>query len=225
MSANLHIDCQNTALFVPSVSAVSLSGAQGVIGQWVDLRNSDTYCNVYFSVGACSGPLQFQVQCAPGPWDIPLTANAFSGNIFSGGAPMSGSFTDPTSGLAQLPTTFTSGGLVTVNSGLYTLPGSANVSGTNLTAGAATFTLPFGTNPIQVGQGGVGTLSGSYPVCGSGGIAFAAFQRPYQYARINLISGATIPPFVQAGFFAQLMTTGSGAGFSQQPFPTTTVNV
>lgn len=225
MSANLHIDLANTALFVPSISMNGLSGALGTVGAWVDLRNSDTLCNVYVVAGACSGPLQLQVQCAEGPYDIPLTGNSFSGNLFSGGAPMSGSFSDPTSGLPQLPTTFQSGGQLFVNSGLYTLPGGAAVSGTNLVNNYTTFSVPFGTNPIQQGMGGQATLSGTYPVFGSGGVAFAAFQRPYQYARILLVSGATIPQYLQAGFISQLMTTGSGGGYTQQPYSTSFVNV
>lgn len=235
MSANYLVDLQNTAVYCPSLSVVTLSGAMGQIGQWVDLRNCDSYCNIYVAAGACSGPIQVQVQVCPGPFDIPAT-NGFSGNIFSGGIPQSGSFTDPTSGLPQLPTTFTSGTILTVNSGLYTVPGALGASGqlvNNYTQG----TIPFGTNPIQQGMGGFGQTSGSAPVFTSGvfgaatgtiqggGIAFAAFQRPYQYARINLISGATIPPYVQAGFISQSLTTGSGGGVSQQPFSPTTVNV
>lgn len=238
MSANYHIDCGSTAIFVPSISAVTLSGAVGTVGQWVDLSNSDSFCNVSINVGACSGPLTFAVQTAPGQWDYVggvLGSGAFSGVIFSGGSPASGQFTDPTSGLTssggQLPTWFNSGGLLLVNSGLWVLPGAAGAPGSGTTSGM-TFapllqngypagTLPFGTNPIQHGQGGFGvpTLngnSGGAPIFCSGGIAYAAFQRNYQYARIVLISGATVPPFVQAGFFAQLNTTGSG-GYSWQP--------
>lgn len=225
MSASLHVDCQNTAYFFPSISQVFLSGAMGTIGQWIDMRNTDSYCNVYVNVGACSGPLQFQIQTAEGPWDIPLTGNAFSGVIFSGGAPASGSFGDPTSGLVQLPTTFTSGGLLTINSGLFTIPGSVGASGqlvNNYTQG----TLPYGPFAIQQGQCGQAFIqSGNWPIMASGGVAYAAFQRNYQYARINLISGATIPPFVQAGFFSQRLTTGSGGGASQQPFSQFLVNV
>lgn len=225
MSANLHVGIQNTAKYVPSISFNNgLSGALGTIGQWVDMSNCDTYCNVYVTAGACSGPLIFQVQTAEGPYDIPLTGNAFSGNVFSGGAPMSGSFSDPTSGLAQLPTTFQSGGQLYVNSGLYTLPGALGASGQQVN-GYAQGTLPFGVNTVQQGMGGEAQItSGSAPAFASGGVAFAGFQRNYQYARLILVSGATIPQYIQAGFISQSLTTGSGGGFTFSP-QTGTVNV
>ena len=225
MSANLHVDIGGTSIFVPSLSANGLSGALGVIGQWIDLRNSDTYCNMYVTAGPCSGPIVLQVQTAPGPYDVPLTANSFSGNIFSGGAPASGSFTDPTSGLGQLPTVLQSGGQWFVNSGLFTDPGSLGASGQPV-ANYPQGTLPFGPTPIQIAQGGeVFIGSGTYPIFASGGIAFAAFQRNFQYARINLVSGATIPQYLQAGFVAQQMTTGSGGGFTFAPQVNQVVNV
>lgn len=235
MSASYHVDMGNTCLFTPSLSTnIALaSGAGGnyglsgaTVGQWVDLSNSDSFCNVYVAAGACSGPLLVAIQTAPGPYDIPLTGNAFSGNIFSGGAPASGNFTDPTSGLVQLPTWVSSGGILIVNSGLYTTPGILGASGqkvNNYTQG----TIPFGPNPIQNAMGGIGFVaSGTLPVFASGGMAIGGFQRNYQYARLVWLSGSTSVPYLQAGFIAQLMTTGSGGGFSQQPFgPPNTVNV
>lgn len=231
MSASYHVDLGNTALFVPSISTgvPPLSASSGVagslglsgatVGQWVDLSNSDSFCNVYVAVGACSGPISIAIQTAPGPNDaiqVGVT-NAFSGNIFSGGAPQSGSFTDPTSGLAQLPTWINSGGILLVNSGLYTTPGILGASGQQV-GGYTQGTLPFGTNPIQHGQGGTGFVaSGSAPEFASGGLAIAGFQRNYQYARLVWLSGASTTPFLQAGFIAQLMTTGSGGGASQLP--------
>jgi hypothetical protein len=226
MSANYLIDHANTSLFVPSISVAPSSGSLGTVGLWCDLSNSDSFCNVFIAVGAVSGPIIFDIQTAQGPNDIPLGNSAFSGNIFSGGAPASGSFTDPTSGLAQLPTWFSSGGQLIVNSGLWALPGSLGQSGPNVQVnGYPQGTLPYGPNPIQHGQGGFGVTSGTAPIFCSGGTAYAAFQRNYQYARIVVLSGSTIPPFVQAGFVAQLMTTGSGGGASQQPFTPFLVNV
>lgn len=242
MSANLLVDVGNTCLFVPSISvvasasaiasgafntsgslAVGVSGAASV-GQWVDLSNSDTYCNVYVMCGPCSGPLQVAIQTAEGPFDIPF-GNAFSGNIFSGGAPLSGSFTDPTSGLAQLPTWLNSGGVLLVNSGLSIVPGQMGASGQPV-GGYLQGSLPFGPNPIFHGQNGAAFVgSGAIPEFASGGIAFAAFQRNYQYARLVLLSGATQVNYLQAGFLANFMTTGSGGGYSQQPFPTNQVTV
>lgn len=233
MSANLHIDFGNTMLFVPSINT-GLSIASGVgfglsgatVGQWVDLSNSDTYCGVYATIlGGVSGPIGIAIQTAPGPNDVPLGNSAFSGNIFSGGVPLSGRFTDPTSGLAQLPTTISSGGVWWLNSGLYTLPGGAGNSGT-LVNGYPAFTIPFGPNPVQQAMGGIPFIqSGAWPEFASGGIAFANFQRNFQYARLVLLSGATSVGGLQAGFLSQLMTTGSGPGYTWAPLGNTGVLV
>lgn len=233
MSANLIVDIGATALFVPSISVQAttpnsgiIAGVSGqpVVGQWVDLSNSDTFCNIYVTAGPCSGPLLVAVQTAEGPFDIPF-GNAFSGNIFSGGAPQSGSFSDPTSGLAQLPTWLNSGGVLIVNSGLTTIPGQLGASGQQV-GGYSQGTLPFGPNPVMNAQNGYAfTGSGSYPEFSSGGIAFAAFQRNYQYCRLVLLSGATQVNYFQAGFLSNLRTTGSGGGYTLQPFPVNTVNV
>src|SRR5512146_334974 len=110
MSANLHVDIGNTAQFYPSIATgltlasgafVSQSGA--IVGQWIDMSDTDTFCNVFVAAGPFSGPLGIAVQTAPGPNVVAPYTNAFSGNIFSGAAPLSGQFTDPTSGLSQLP--------------------------------------------------------------------------------------------------------------------------
>ena len=216
MGANTHVDLGNTGLFAPSV-VTGLSVASGVgfglsgatVGQWIDLNNSDTMCQVWVAAGATSGPLLIQVQCN----------DTLSGNIFSGGAPLSGNFTDPTSGLAQLPTWFSSGGILIVNSGLYAVPGGGGVSGKSTQVnGALIYTLPFGANPIANAQGGAAQLlSGSWPEFCSGGIAFAGFQRPARYARLVWLSGATSTTNLLAGFYSQLDTTGSGGGFTFSP--------
>lgn len=226
MSANLIVDLGSTAFFATSISqgatavvsgtAVGISG-QAVVGQWIDMSQSDTFCNVYVAAGPCSGPLMVAVQSCIGPYDVPLNINNFSGNIFSGGAPMSGSFTDPTSGLAQLPTWFSSGGVLVINSGFATVPGQLGASGQQV-AGYPQGTLPFGPTPVNQGQNGPAFVgSGAIPEFASGGIAFAAFQRPYQYCRLVVLSGATQVNFLQAGFISNLRTVGSGGGFSYQP--------
>lgn len=232
MSANLIVDVGNTGYFPASISSANnsgtaLSSGQTIVGQWLDMSNSDTFCNVWVSVGPCSGPIGIQVQTAPGPNVLPPFTNAFSGNIFSGGAPQSGNFTDPTSGLAQLPTWFSSGGILWINSGLYTVPGGQNASGVSPTNNYPTGTIPFGPTPVQNAQCGTAIiLSGSWPVMASGGHAFGAFQRNHQYVRLIYLSGTTLPPFIQAGLLANLMTTGSGGGATWQPLQAgTTVNV
>ncbi len=105
MSANLLIDLGNTCQLAPSLysgNGVSgqVCGLSGVwVGEIVDLLNSDSFCNVYINGKAvyASGNLIIGVQ----------TSDALT----------SGSFTDPTSGLSVMPTSFQSGGVVWVNSG------------------------------------------------------------------------------------------------------------
>lgn len=216
MSASYHVDLQNTGLYVTSlVTAAPTGSGAPVVGQWVDLNNAGTFTNIFVATGGTSGPLQIAVQ----------TADSISGNIFSGAGPVSGNFTDPTSGLAQLPTSLLSGGILLLNSGLYTIPGGQGASG-QLVNGYPIGTLPFGVNPIMNGMGGQASLlSGSYPELCSGGISFAGFQRPGRYARLMLLSGSTLPPSIIAGFFGQMDTTGSGGGFTYSPQSGTGVNV
>lgn len=111
-------------------------------------------------------------------------------------ATTSGSFTDPTSGLPSdtFPVNVVSGGNVWANSGLWN---SGNFS----------ITAPVNSAPH---------------FC-SGGIHFAAFQRPHRYARLINISGV-YPGAITAGFVAQKHVTGSGGGFAYSP-GSGTVNV
>lgn len=106
MSASLLVDLQNTCQqgvsiaapsFPTSGGAIALSG--GIIGQVVDMINANTFCNLQL-VGQASfpsGELRVAIQ------DSDSTA--------------SGTFTDPTSGLAQIPPPFVSGGILYLNSG------------------------------------------------------------------------------------------------------------
>lgn len=171
MSANLLVDLGSTA--DPAISIASAVGVGGtpasgvIIGAIADLLNANTFCNVFVAGGATSGPLGIQVQCSD--------------------TTTSGSFTDPTSGLAQLPTSFSSGGILWVNSGLWAsgnLPPSPGVD--------------------------------NAPIYCSGAIMFGAFQRPQRYARLIALSG-TFTANVMAGFISNLKTTGSGAGFTFSP--------
>ena len=109
MSANLVVDIGNTcqsqqsvptpAQLSPSGQVCGLSGVQ--VGQTLDLIHADTFCNLYITGTAvlASGPLIVGVQTAD--------------------SDVSGNYTDPTSGLAQLPTVFQSGGVVWLNSGSF----------------------------------------------------------------------------------------------------------
>ena len=167
MSANLIVDIGATADYRTSVMIGS--GASFTVGEIVDLLHANTFCNLFVAggVGGGSGLIEARVQ----------TSDALT----------SGSFTDPTSGLAQLPTSFISGGVFIANSGLWA-------------SGNTSLTAPVNNAPL---------------FC-SGGIQFAAFQRPQRYARVITNSGV-YPGAITAGFVSQKKTTGSGGGFSYSP--------
>lgn len=224
MSANLVVDVGNTCQFNPSLLLTDVFSAQSgtasrqqvnsgpVVGLPVDLKNTNTFCNVLVVGGAGSGPVGIQVQ----------TSDLISGFVASGGGlPTSGSFTDPTSGLPQMPTNFNSGGIIWINSGLFVLPGAGGLSGgTAYVNGAPQGTYPFGTHPVFTAQGagGYNATSGGAPVFASGGgIAFAAFLRPHRFARLIVLSGASSVAPIIAGFLSNLKTTGSGGGRTFSP--------
>src|SRR5271166_4002060 len=103
MSASLLVDLGNTCLMgpvtLPTFASGTFAASGATIGQSVDLLNANTFCNL-IAMGVplfTSGQLRLQVQCSD--FDT------------------SGSYVDPTSGLAQLPTSFQSGGIVIINSG------------------------------------------------------------------------------------------------------------
>ena len=189
MSAALTVDlngtCQLAQSFPFDQTALSPSGQMcglsgTFIGQGIFLGNADTFCNVVIQgMAVCvSGPLVLQVQCAD--------------------ADVSGQYTDPTSGLAQLPTWFSSGGLLILNSG-----GGASSSGGLQNGFASGFAIASG---FQVAAG---------------------FQRPVPgtFARINFFSGFGTATGTKnqylgnltAGFISHLRTTGSGGGFTYSP--------
>lgn len=224
------IDLGNTAFFCPSIVGANPASGAATVGLPVDLKDTDSFCNVWVVATACSGPFTIQVQ----------TTDTTSGAIFNysgnnqGGLPVSGTFTDPTSGLASstplqtFPTWFNSGGLLIVNSGLYPIIGGGapllSVSGFPLSGGPTQAyqggfppgTFPFGLTPTIQSMGGPNFQNtGSFPMFASGGMAIAGFQRPNRYARLLLLSGSATT--VMAGFISQFDTTGVGGGFSWQP--------
>ncbi len=105
-SANLVVDLWNTTVMLASITdtpvlsgslIVNGSGA-ATIGQTCDLLNANTYCNVFAGGNTASGRLRLQVQTSD--------------------QDVSGTFTDPTSGLPNLPGAWQSGGILWLNSGL-----------------------------------------------------------------------------------------------------------
>lgn len=99
MSANLIVDLGHTADMRPSiVNALIFPASGAVIGNPVDLKDANTVCNLFVAGDlAQSGRLRVAVQTSE--------------------STASGSFTDPTSGLAQMPGEFSSGGVYWINSG------------------------------------------------------------------------------------------------------------
>lgn len=104
MSAGLIVDLGNQALSYPTIVPTTiLSGnmtapcSGTVVGSVVDMVVANTYCNLNVAGVSPSGQLRVQVQTSD--------------------QTTSGSFTDPTSGLAQLPGAFQSGGILWLNSG------------------------------------------------------------------------------------------------------------
>lgn len=163
MSANLIVDLGGTAFSYPSILGTSgvLQPASGVvIGQTVDLINANTYTNICVVGQSVSGQLRVGVQTSD--------------------SDTSGSFTDPTSGLPQLPTSFQSGGIIWINSGGASNGVLAGVaSGYNIASGFtafAAFQRPHryarAWVPVaDVGFNGPGTVSfvGQLKTTGSGG--------------------------------------------------------
>lgn len=167
MSANLIVDIGNTCDYRPSL--VIGSGSNLIVGQIVDLLNAHINTNVFVAGGTPggSGVVEIRVQTAD--------------------ATTSGSFTDPTSGMAQMPAGFASGGVLFANSGLFS-------------SGNQSLSSPVNNAPL---------------FC-SGGIMFNHFQRPHRYARLVNNSGV-FPGAITAGFIGNKHVTGSGGGFTLNP--------
>lgn len=105
MSASTLIDLGGTCQLSQTIaggattSGVILAASGGTIGQSCFMPYSDNYCNVLITglPAYASGQLRIAVQGADND--------------------VSGQYTDPTSGLAVLPTWFSSGGILWLNSG------------------------------------------------------------------------------------------------------------
>jgi hypothetical protein len=194
MSAFLAGDLLNGTIAQPSFQAFSghfvASGNLNQVGLSVDMNNANTFCNVLIcgTANTTSGQLRVAVQCAD--------------------ADVSGQYTDPTSGLAQMPTIFESGGIVRLNSG-------GLLGGTY----QGTISQGPGANP-GTAQGVVFSASGA-PQSGyaiqSGFCVFAGFQRPQRFVRATIVSGDFYDGPLFIGFVSQLRSTGSGGGFSFFP--------
>lgn len=153
MSANLVVDLNAGVLEAVSIAPASGNGgglpASGaIIGNPVDMITAGTFTNVLIAAGQSqSGALRVAVQTSD--------------------STISGTFTDPTSGLAQLPTWFQSGGLIYINSGGANLAsGNFYVAGfqnPNRYARAIILSGDFYNGPTSVG------FINNYKVTGSGG--------------------------------------------------------
>lgn len=168
MSANLVVSLNSDTDHRTSINVGS--GSNLVVGQIVDFLYANTYCQVEVAgngVAGGSGAIHVWIQTSD--------------------STASGSFTDPTSGLAQLPLNVQSGGAFFANSGLWS-------------SGSSSLTSVVDNAPL---------------FC-SGGFQFTEFQRPHRYARLILNSGF-FPGPITAGFISNKKTTGSGGGFTFAP--------
>ena len=177
MSASYLVDLGGSCQLTPTIfglQAVSgnvYAASGATIGQSCYTPFSDSACNVVIQ-GNCaygSGQLRIQVQSAP--------------------ADVSGQYTDPTSGLSQMPSWFSSGGLLWLNSGALL--------------------------GMTVGGQNSGQASGHQ--ISSGFAESAYFLKPFPYIRANVLSGDFYCGDLNVAFVSQFKTTGSGAGFTLSP--------
>jgi len=186
VSANLLVDLQGTAqlgltLGIGGAGSGLIYPASGaVIGASINMGNADTACNLLLAGNEVFGSGQLRVQVQASDTDV------------------SGNYTDPTSGLAQLPSWFSSGGILILNSGALlngTLQGALQTQGVN------------------------SGLPGSGYAIQSGFAVAAMFQRPApgQFVRANVLSGDFYAGTLVGVFISQYRTTGSGGGFSYSP--------
>jgi hypothetical protein len=166
MSASLLVDFAQTLNYRVSVRQGS-GGGGPIIGEIIDCLHANTYTNVVVQGGPSSGSFPVQIQ----------TSDALT----------SGSFTDPTSGLAALPVNVLSGGLLVVNSGLWASGGISPAPPVN-----------------------------NAPLFCSGNVFAGAFQNPHRYVRLNLLSGAFASE-ISAAVVGNKRTIGSGGGFTFSP--------
>lgn len=179
MSASYLVDLGNTTGPQFAASAGNYFAASGAnVSNIVDMLNYNSFTNLVITGfwQYPSGELRVQVQTSDDT--------------------VSGNFTDPTSGLSQMPTSFASGGQLFFNSG----------GGTTATAPAASFV-----------QGGIFGPFVSGQCVFSGFVGAAGFQRPHRYVRSIVISGGFVNMLGGFAFIAQSKTTGSGGGFSLAP--------
>ncbi len=152
----------------PLLSGGSTCPASGaIIGQSVNLIQGQGFTNLFAAGVTLSGQLRLQVQVSD--------------------SDVSGTYTDPTSGLPQFPTSFSSGGILWINSG-----------GT-------------GQGVLGAQTSGQSVLSGF--LVAAGFIRNGTFGR----VNVLLEGTAQFAGPLTAGFIEQTKTTGSGAGFSFSP--------
>lgn len=152
MSASLLVDLNATTLDVVSIATASgggtLPASGAIVGNAVDMITAGTFTNLFVAAGLSqSGALRVAVQTSD--------------------STTSGTFTDPTSGLAQLPTWFQSGGVIWINSGGAGLSSGnfycAGFLNPNRYARAIILSGDFYNGPTSVG------FINNYRVTGSGG--------------------------------------------------------
>jgi len=198
VSASYLVDLGGTTLLYPSLlpsqaQSGLVSPLSGVlIGNSVDMLHANSFCNAVITGINYNFSGQVQIQVQTSDTDV------------------SGNYTDPTSGLAQFPTWFSSGGLLWINSGGLlggTLQGAifGGVAG----------------GPAGASNAASGSPNSGYAIA-SGFTVAAGFQRIGRFVRANVLSGALNSGFGYNGpfsvsFISQLKITGSGGGYTPAP--------
>ncbi len=174
LSASYLVDLANTCQLATSITdspllsgGITCVASGAIVGQGINMINSDSYLNVFAQGLAASGQLRLQVQTAD--------------------ADVSGQYTDPTSGLPNLPGAWQSGGILWINSG-----------------GAGGGVLGGFVSGQAIASGWAASQALLRP--GTYARLVALLEGTVQY-------GGSLT----AGFISQFKTTGSGGGFSYQP--------
>lgn len=160
------------------VSGLVMPASGGIVGMACHMGNADSYCNLVVQgmpdVSPTSGMLRIQVQTAD--------------------ANTSGDYTDPTSGMSQFPSQFSSGGMLWINSG--------GLLGSTL-------------GQLQTGSNS-GIPASGYAIQ-SGFIVSAPFVRPHTFVRARVVSGDFYVGTLHVSFISQSRVTGQSGGSTPSP--------
>lgn len=175
MAAGLIVDLGSTAWAYNTISSVgagsgiAYAASGAIVGTVGNALQANTFCNVQVAGTAVFGSGQLRIA------------------VQTSATNTSGTFTDPTSGLPQMPTWFSSGGILIINSG-------GLLGGTR--------------GALQSGQ----AMQSGF--CEFAAFLRPASN---QFVRAIVLSGDFYAGDLSVNFISQLKTTGSGGGFTLSP--------